>query len=168
MNFPTQLKKLSQKLYLKKLPKKRMGAGCLLFDNSGKLLILKPTYKDNWLLPGGVIEKNESPKQACIREVKEETSIDCSPIRLLCIDYVSNRQTDLESLQFVFVGGAIDNQTITVPAREISTYQFLELKSAISMLGLNSQRRLRSCLPYLNSQITVYLENGEILLNHSN
>ena len=165
MNFPTQLKKLSRKLYLRKLPKKIMGAGCLLFDNSGKLLILKPTYKDNWLLPGGVIEKNESPKQACIREVKEETAIDCHSTRLLCIDYVSDRQTDLESVQFVFVGGAIDNQTITVPAREISTYRFLELKSAISMLGLNSQRRLQSCLPYLNSQITVYLENGQISYN---
>ena len=50
-------------------------------------IILKPTYKNHWLLPGGVVEANESPRQACIREVKEETDIDCQLTRLLCIDY---------------------------------------------------------------------------------
>jgi 8-oxo-dGTP pyrophosphatase MutT (NUDIX family) len=86
------MQNLSRRLYLNKLPKKRMGAGCLLFDNQGRILILKPTYKDHWLLPGGVIEANQSPRQACIREVKEETGIDCQPTKLICIDYVSDRQ----------------------------------------------------------------------------
>jgi 8-oxo-dGTP diphosphatase len=162
MNFKVYLKNLSRKLYLNRLPKKRMGAGCLLFNDQGKLLILKPTYKDHWLLPGGVIETNESPRQACIREVKEETGIDCKLIKLICIDYVSDRQSNLESVQFVFWGGIVSDQTmITVPPPEISSYQFVELKRAILMLGINSQRRLQSCLPYLPSQVTVYLENGQ-------
>ena len=88
MNLRAYLNNLSGRRYLNKLPKKRMGAGCLFFNHEGKILILKPTYKDNWLLPGGVIEANESPRQACIREVKEETGIDCQPTRLLCVDYV--------------------------------------------------------------------------------
>ena len=36
----------------------------------------------------------------------------------------------------------------------------LEPKVAVSMLGIHSQHRLTSCLPYLDSQTTVYLENG--------
>ena len=164
MDIKSYLKNLSRKTYLKNLPKKRTGAGCLLFGNQGKILILKPTYKEHWLLPGGVVEANESPRQACIREVKEETDIDCQPSRLLCIDYVSDRISDMESIQFVFLGGIInDKAVINLPKKEISAYRFLRLEPAISKLGVNSRRRLKSCLPYLNSQTTVYLENGVIV-----
>ncbi len=150
------------KAYLQGLPRKRMGTGCLFFNDQGKMLILKPTYKNNWLLPGGVIEANESPRQACIREVKEEIGIDCQPSRLLCVDYVGDRLNNIESVQFVFLGGIIANETkISLPEQEISTYQFLESKTAVSMLGVHSQSRLENCLPYLASQTTVYLENGK-------
>ena len=163
MNLKAYLKGLSRQRYLNRLPKKRMGAGCLLFDDRGKLLILKPTYKDHWLLPGGVIEANESPKQACIREVKEETGINCQSTKLVCVDYVSDRRTDLESVQFIFLGETIkDSTAIYIPQQEISAYQFCELEQAISMLGIHSQRRLRSCIPHLNTQQAVfYLENGQ-------
>ena len=177
MNLKIYLENLSKRIYFQRLPKKRMGAGCLLFDDRGKVLILKPTYKDCWLLPGGAIEAYESPRQACIREVKEETGVDCQPTKLLCVDYVSNYSNDIveskeltrqshciykmESVQFVFLSKIIDSKTvITVPKQEISTYQFLELGRAIPMLGNNSQRRLQSCLKYLDGEATVYLENG--------
>ena len=161
MNFRAYLNNLSRRQYLNRLPKKRMGAGCLFFDREGKILILKPTYRDKWLLPGGVIEANESPRQACIREVKEETGIECQPIRLLCVDYVSDRPHKIESIQFVFYGGTLSNKMqLDLPNREIASYQFVESSAALSMLGIPSQRRLSSCLPHLDSQITLYLENG--------
>ncbi|MEO0768780.1 MAG: NUDIX hydrolase [Cyanobacteria bacterium J06649_4] len=47
-----------------------MGAGGLFFDSEGRLLILKPTYRNDWLIPGGVVEANESPRHACMREVR--------------------------------------------------------------------------------------------------
>ena len=90
-------------------------------------------------------------RQACIREVKEETGIDCQPTRLLCVDYVSDRRHKIESIQFsiVFLGETISNQTkIVLPKREISTYQFLEPEVAVSILGIPSQRRLTSFLVY--------------------
>ena len=118
-----------------------MGAGCLFFDREGKILILKPTYRDNWLLPGGVIEANESPRQACIREVKEETGLDCHPTRLLCVDYVSDRPHEIESIQFVFDGGISNHVPINLPNKEIASYQFAESSAALSMLGIHSQRR---------------------------
>lgn len=161
MNIKSFWHTWARKRYFNSLPQKRMGAGCLLFNEQSKLLILKPTYKDNWLLPGGVIEANESPRQACMREVKEETGINCQPTRLLCIDYVSDRINNLESVQFVFLGGIIDRDIqIELPKIEISGYKFVEFSAALLMLGINSRRRLQSCLPYLDSQMTVYLENG--------
>lgn len=41
----------------------------LFFDKNWRILLLEPTYKDNWEIPGGIIEENESPKEACEREI---------------------------------------------------------------------------------------------------
>ena len=40
-----------------------------------------PPYKDYYALPGGFIEKNETAKEALIREVKEETNLDVKIIK---------------------------------------------------------------------------------------
>ena len=38
--------RVNRKAYQQSLPKKRVSAGCLFFDKSQRLLIVKPTYKD--------------------------------------------------------------------------------------------------------------------------
>ena len=160
MDIKVSWENLARKIYLNRLPKKRMGAECLFFDEQEKMLILEPTYKNHWLLPGGVIENNESPRQACIREVKEEIGLDCQPIKLLCVDYVSDRIHQMESV-FVFLGQIISHETqIYLSEAEISTYQFLEPSIALSMLGIPSQKRLEQCLAHLDDRIVIYLENG--------
>lgn len=39
------------------------------FDESGRLLIVNPTYKPGWSIPGGAIDADESPYLACKREL---------------------------------------------------------------------------------------------------
>ena len=46
------------------LPRKRMGAGVLLSDELGRVLLVEPTYKPSWEVPGGVVEADESPRAA--------------------------------------------------------------------------------------------------------
>src|SRR5260370_14699151 len=42
-----------------------VSAGALIFDRAGRLLILKPTYKSGWTIPGGVMEADgETPWEA--------------------------------------------------------------------------------------------------------
>ena len=41
--------------FYQSLPKKRMAAGCLFFDAHGWILLVKPTYKPTWEIPGGVV-----------------------------------------------------------------------------------------------------------------
>src|SRR5262249_11594782 len=56
------------------LPAIPVSAGAMIFDRRDRLLILKPTYKSGWTIPGGVMEADgETPWQACRREVLEET-----------------------------------------------------------------------------------------------
>ena len=38
------------------IPRIPASAGALIFDEAGRLLILKPTYKAGWTIPGGQVE----------------------------------------------------------------------------------------------------------------
>ena len=70
------------------LPAIPVSAGALIFDRENRLLILKPTYKSGWTIPGGVMEADgETPWQACQREVREETGIEVRRGQLACMDF---------------------------------------------------------------------------------
>ena len=66
------------------LPGIPVSAGALIYDRAGRLLILKPTYKSGWTIPGGVMEADgESPWEACQREVREETGLEAEVVEKL-------------------------------------------------------------------------------------
>src|SRR5690242_12457869 len=70
------------------LPAIPASAGALIFSRKGRLLILKPTYKSGWTIPGGVMEADgETPWQACQREVLEECGLTVRTGRLACMDF---------------------------------------------------------------------------------
>jgi len=72
--------------YVASLARKRMAAGALFRDVDGRVLLVDPTYKPMWDLPGGAVEKEESPHAACRREVAEELGLDRPPGRVLVVD----------------------------------------------------------------------------------
>ena len=50
---------------------------CFLEYNGEILLLLRPAHKNQggkWGVPAGKVEKNETPKEALVRELREETS----------------------------------------------------------------------------------------------
>src|SRR2546429_7519172 len=95
------------------MSKKRMAASALFLNEQGGVLIVKPTYRPDWLLPGGLVEDDESPRQACAREIKEELSIETPLDKLLCVEYLSDDTQQTESVQFVFYGGLITTSQIS-------------------------------------------------------
>jgi 8-oxo-dGTP pyrophosphatase MutT (NUDIX family) len=52
------------------------------------VLVVNPTYKPRWELPGGAVEEDESPDTAAVREIAEELGIERTVGRLLTVDYV--------------------------------------------------------------------------------
>jgi 8-oxo-dGTP diphosphatase len=55
------------------MPKKLiMAAGGILERNGEILLVQRPRYQD-WSLPKGKLDRGETPLQAAVREVREET-----------------------------------------------------------------------------------------------
>ena len=51
------------------------SASVTLFDETGRLLLVKHAERDLWITPGGIIEPGESPADAAVREVWEETGL---------------------------------------------------------------------------------------------
>ena len=69
------------------IPSVPVSCGCLLFDEAGRLLVLKPTYKKGWTIPGGIMEDDgETPWDGCRREVREETGLEVTAGRLVAVD----------------------------------------------------------------------------------
>lgn len=51
-------------------------AGCVISDDSGKILLMHRTGKDEWELPGGSIEPDEPAEVAAARQLYEELGVD--------------------------------------------------------------------------------------------
>ena len=51
------------------------SAGVTIFDETGRILLAKHADRGVWILPGGIIEPGESPADAAVREVWEETGL---------------------------------------------------------------------------------------------
>jgi 8-oxo-dGTP pyrophosphatase MutT (NUDIX family) len=51
------------------------SAGVTLFDEIRRVLLVRHTDPEIWTLPGGIVEPGESPADAALREVWEETGL---------------------------------------------------------------------------------------------
>jgi 8-oxo-dGTP diphosphatase len=111
------------------LAAKSVAAACVFLDRDGRVLVVEPTYKPGWELPGGNVEEDESPFDACIREVKEELGIDAIPERLLGVDYrPALRGPGTDSLGFIFAGGILtlrQQRGIKLSSAELSSWRFV-------------------------------------------
>jgi 8-oxo-dGTP diphosphatase len=153
--------------FYKNLPKKRMGAGMLFFNEKEELLIVKPVYKDHWTLVGGVVDENESPLQACIREVKEEIGIELQNAKFLCVDYVATREEKDENLQFIFYGGILNKNQISnikLADGEIGEFRFAKVEETKSLLSEKFRKRLPKLLEAIKNNTAFYLENEEFVV----
>ena len=144
------------------LPRKRMGAGCLIFNEGGRLLLLKPKYKPVWEIPGGITEQNESPKVCCQREVEEEIGLEREIGKLLVVDYNSRTEEKTESLMFIFYGGVIsktDIARIRVQSSEISEYGFFARETLPMEMSVSLKNRILAAWERISDRCSGYLEN---------
>ena len=150
-------------MYTEQLPKKRIAVGALLCNTSGQMLIVKPAYRRGWLIPGGAVELNESPRRACFREVQEELGL-CLPLNgLLCVDYRPAEDQKSECVHFIFDGGTLTDdlvKQIRLPADELEEHMFLAPDDALPLLDVHLGRRMVHALVALTTGITIYLEDG--------
>lgn len=64
------------------LPRHSVSAGGAVIREDGRLLVIRRADNGEWVLPGGVVELDEDPRDTVRREVLEETGVTIEPVRL--------------------------------------------------------------------------------------
>src|SRR4051794_37158458 len=87
----------------------------MIFDSAKRLLILKPTYKKGWTVPGGQIESSgESPWEACRRETREECGLEVAHSRLICVDFLRPKSNRPGGIRFLFDCGTFTDRQLSM------------------------------------------------------
>ncbi len=136
-----------------------VSAGGLVIDQSGTkgLLIGRKDLKDQsgerllWSLPKGHIEEGETPEQAAIREVQEETGIECEISKALgVIDFwfmAGGKRIHKTVHHYLFkeVGGVLAPQI-----SEVDDVGWFPLEEVVGLLAYPDEKKLISKAGELN------------------
>jgi 8-oxo-dGTP diphosphatase len=139
-----------------------IAAGALFTDDAGRVLLVKPTYKDYWDIPGGYVEPGESPRAACIREVREELSIEPPLGSALVIDWAP-LEGEGDKILFIFDGGKLsvrDYACIKFADGELAGLRFVTLSELDQYTPERLARRLEAAATARQHASTEYTEHG--------
>ncbi len=140
------------------LPGVVVSAGALITDPAGRVLLVKPNYRDHWTLPGGICEHGEPPHAGCAREVAEEIGLSRPAGPLLAIDWSQPYgQQARPIMHFVFDGGTLeDGSQIVLQREELDHFRFTEQAELASYLAPYGIRRVSAALAGRASGAAVY------------
>jgi 8-oxo-dGTP diphosphatase len=139
-----------------------VAAGVLFFDEAGRIMLVQPTYKDHWDIPGGYLETGETPAQAAAREVREELDVEAAVGPLLVADWAPH-PNEGDKLLFVFDGGTLTPDQldgIRLQADELASYAFRDPAEAATLLIPRLGRRITAAIDAHHAGRTTYLERG--------
>jgi 8-oxo-dGTP diphosphatase len=140
------------------LPGVVVAAGALITDPAGRILLVKPNYRDHWTLPGGICEHGEPPHAGCAREVAEELGLDLAVSVLLAVDWSQpyGRQAR-PIMHFVFDGGTLGSGAgIVLQPEELDEFRFVDPGQSAGYLAPYGVRRLTAALAGRASGAAVY------------
>jgi RimJ/RimL family protein N-acetyltransferase/8-oxo-dGTP pyrophosphatase MutT (NUDIX family) len=145
------------------LPRKRAISQMLVRDPDDRVLLCRLTYKEDWDLPGGVVEVHESPQLAVSREVEEELSLAITAGPLLLTDWLPSWSGWDDALCLVFDGGVHEASILdglVVQPREIRTAEFCTLEQVHERCADFTARRVESALANAHGEGPTYTESG--------
>ncbi|MGI8308549.1 NUDIX domain-containing protein [Saccharopolyspora hattusasensis] len=128
-------------------PARPATARGMIFDTAGRWLIVRPTGDHRWHLPGGLIEQNETPADACRRELREELGVDLTPGPLYALGWNPPRRPGRNArFSFIFDMDTHDTATLSrrirLQATELDAWQWSSPDEALSLLHADVAARL--------------------------
>jgi len=134
--------------------KNTVGAFGIIINKEEKVLLCHRNDYDLWNLPGGGLEKRETPWDCVIREIKEETGLNTKISHLAGI--YSNPNKD--QLVFVFVCNIIKGKlTLNKEARDLKYFSLAKIpKNTI-------KEHIKGLHYYFNDKNKVHLKDNTSL-----
>ena len=145
------------------LPRKRAISQMLVRSPDGRVLLCQLTYKQDWDLPGGVVEVGESPQLAVAREVEEELGLTMTAGRLLLTDWLPPWSGWDDALCLVFDGGVQEEailDRVVRQTREIRSVEFCTPEQIQERCADFTARRIAAAVAALASDGGSYTESG--------
>jgi len=144
-----------------KQARKRVSAKAVIRNDLGQVLLVNPSYKEYWDLPGGMAEANESPRTAVERELREELGASIEAGRLLVLDWVDAHGPWDDQLIFVFDGQTLSSEKVeelAISDDELTGFGFFSSAEARVRLRTDVGERLHRALRVLNEGVFDYKE----------
>jgi 8-oxo-dGTP diphosphatase len=154
------LKAFTPARYLK--GSKYVGAGALIFDPDGRVLMIKNRLRAHWEYPAGGSDGRESPLETCRREVHEEVGILIDTYNLICVDFWY-KLTPNGNLLFTFsthVTADIARQ-IRPQELEVSDWRWVTRTEASQLTSPRLRPRLEQLFDACDTGVPIYLHTGE-------
>ncbi|WP_028924560.1 NUDIX domain-containing protein [Pseudonocardia acaciae] len=138
----------------------RIAAGALFVDGD-RLLLVRKTYGNRWDIPGGYVDRGESPRVACRRELMEEIGIERDPVRLLVQDWAPS-EGEGDKILYVFGCGELgaDEGRIAVDGVELDHWEWVRVDRLGEYVIPRLERRLSHAYRAYRDGTTLYLEHG--------
>lgn len=110
------------------------SAVIILEDDQDRCLIVKANYKSHWTFPGGVIDADETPKQAAIREVHEEVGLTISPGSVSFGWMAARHSVVADTYQFIFKAPLVTDfaDKIVLQTSEIDEWRLVTKEEVLS------------------------------------
>jgi 8-oxo-dGTP pyrophosphatase MutT (NUDIX family) len=139
----------------------RIASG-VLFVKGDKVLLVHKTYGNGWDIPGGYVDRGESPASACERELHEELGIRRSVVRLLVQDWAPS-EAEGDKILYVFSCGDLgnDEHRIRVASTEIDKFEWINANELGHYVIPRLERRLTNAYAAHTAGSPFYLEHGQ-------
>ncbi|TDC63500.1 NUDIX hydrolase [Micromonospora sp. KC207] len=140
----------------------RVAAGALFFDDEGRVLLVRPSYKTHWDIPGGYVEPGESPRAACVREIEEELGLTTPLGPMLVVDWAP-AEHEGDKLLFIFDAGSLttkQEQAIRFVDAELTEWRYVATADLEHYGPARLTRRLRTAIAARDRGTATYSEYG--------
>jgi 8-oxo-dGTP diphosphatase len=128
--------------------RKKVSVGGIAFDDRGRILLVNPSYKARWDLPGGILEAGEDPVTGLRREIGEELGVDCRVGELRAVDYGASDWEGAEVIMLTFLVelSQATPQAFKLTDGEITEAEYHDPATALTMVTARMRDRLRLAL----------------------